>query len=230
MRAPLLTRGVSVTMEDRHPKETMEQQDSSKERSPQSPGGDIYSVKLPETTRNTPGVDQVGLIAHCAEEAHIPWGISVIRKDLLQDLGCGHLGALQCTRCLITFADSKFQERHMKREHPADFVAQKLQGVLFICFTCARSFPSSRALITHQRSHGPAARPSQPAAPTTTPPTFPCPDCGKTFGQAASLRRHRQAHEAHPRPGPFACTECGQDFAQEAGLHEHYIRHARGEL
>ncbi|XP_055267977.1 zinc finger protein 576 isoform X1 [Moschus berezovskii] len=183
MRAPLLTRGVPVTMEDRHSRQTMDQQDSSKERSSQSPGGDIC-----------------------------------------------HLGALQCTRCLITFADSKFQERHMKREHPADFVAQKLQGVLFICFTCARSFPSSKALITHQRGHGPAARPSQPAVPTTTPPTFPCPDCGKTFGQAASLRQHRQAHEARTLPGPFACTECGQDFAQEAGLHQHYIRHARGEL
>ncbi|XP_055267981.1 zinc finger protein 576 isoform X2 [Moschus berezovskii] len=175
--------GVPVTMEDRHSRQTMDQQDSSKERSSQSPGGDIC-----------------------------------------------HLGALQCTRCLITFADSKFQERHMKREHPADFVAQKLQGVLFICFTCARSFPSSKALITHQRGHGPAARPSQPAVPTTTPPTFPCPDCGKTFGQAASLRQHRQAHEARTLPGPFACTECGQDFAQEAGLHQHYIRHARGEL
>ncbi|KAB0350165.1 hypothetical protein FD754_015022 [Muntiacus muntjak] len=175
--------GVPVTMEDRHSKQTMEQQDSSKERSSRSPGGDIC-----------------------------------------------HLGALQCTRCLITFADSKFQERHMKREHPADFVAQKLQGVLFICFTCARSFPSSKALITHQRSHGPVARLSQPAAPTTTPPTFPCPDCGKTFGQAASLRRHRQTHEARTLPGPFACTECGQDFAQEAGLHQHYIQHARGEL
>ncbi|XP_010850850.1 PREDICTED: zinc finger protein 576 isoform X1 [Bison bison bison] len=175
--------GVPVTMEDRHSKQTMEQQDSSKERSSRSPEGDIC-----------------------------------------------HLGALQCTRCLITFADSKFQERHMKREHPADFVAQKLQGVLFICFTCARSFPSSKALITHQRGHGPVARPSQPAAPITTPPTFPCPDCGKTFGQAASLRRHRQAHEARTLPGPFACTECGQDFAQEAGLHQHYIRHARGEL
>ncbi|XP_047644872.1 zinc finger protein 576 isoform X2 [Phacochoerus africanus] len=141
-----------------------------------------------------------------------------------------HQGTLQCTRCLITFADSKFQERHMKREHPEDFVAQKLQGVEFICFTCARSFPSSKALIAHQRSHGPAVRPSQLAAPTTTQPTFPCPDCGKTFGQAASLRRHRQAHEARTPPGPFACTECGQDFAQEAGLHQHYIRHARGEL
>ncbi|XP_044933147.1 zinc finger protein 576 isoform X3 [Mustela lutreola] len=125
---------------------------------------------------------------------------------------------------------TSFQERHMKREHPADFVAQKLQGALFICFTCARSFPSSKALIAHQRSHGPAARPSTPVAPTMAQPTFPCPDCGKTFGQAASLRRHRQAHEIRTPPGPFACTECGQDFAQEAGLHQHYIRHARGEL
>ncbi|XP_007941121.2 zinc finger protein 576 [Orycteropus afer afer] len=183
MHAPLLTRGVPVTMEDPHPKETMEQQASSKERRPRSPGG-----------------------------------------------GFCHLGAPQCTRCLITFASSKFQERHMKREHPADFVAQKLQGTLFICFTCARSFPSSRALIAHQRSHGPATRSSLPITPTAAQPTFPCPDCGKSFGQVASLRRHRQAHEAGAGPGPFACTECGQDFAQEAGLHQHYIRHARGEL
>nr|KAF6408679.1 zinc finger protein 576 [Molossus molossus] len=141
-----------------------------------------------------------------------------------------HLRALQCTRCLITFANPKFQERHMKREHPADFVAQKLQGALFICFTCARSFLSSKALTAHQRSHSPATTPSLPVAPTIAQPTFPCPDCGKTFGQATSLRRHRQVHEAHSTPGPFACTECGQDFAQEAGLHQHYIRHARGEL
>ncbi|XP_062968205.1 zinc finger protein 576 isoform X3 [Cynocephalus volans] len=141
-----------------------------------------------------------------------------------------HLGALQCTHCLITFADSKFQERHMKREHPVDFVAQKLQGVLFICFTCARSFPSSKALIAHQRSHGPVARPALPVAPTTAQPTFPCPDCGKTFGQSTSLRQHHQVHEARALSGPFACTECGQDFAQETGLHQHYIWHARGEL
>ncbi|XP_066229817.1 zinc finger protein 576 isoform X2 [Saccopteryx leptura] len=175
--------GVLVTMEDRLPKETMEQQDSSKERSPRSKGVDIC-----------------------------------------------HLGPPQCTRCLITFANSKFQERHMKREHPADFVAQKLQGALFICFTCARSFLSSKALIAHQRSHSPATRPSLLGAPTTAQPTFPCPDCGKTFGQATSLKQHRQVHEACTPPGPFACTECGQDFAQETGLHQHYIRHARGEL
>ncbi|KAB1274377.1 Zinc finger protein 576 [Camelus dromedarius] len=213
--------GVPVTTEDPHPKETMEQQDSSKERSLQSPEGDICEYCRPEEG----GVQKLklkGLLEHFTGRG--PGDFNLFPRPL------GHLGALQCTRCLITFADSKFQERHMKREHPADFVAQKLQGVLFICFTCARSFPSSKALIAHQRSHGPAARPSQSAAPTTTQPTFPCPDCGKTFGQAASLRRHRQVHEARASPGPFACTECGQDFTQEAGLHQHYIRHARGEL
>lgn len=48
MRAPLLTRGIPVTMEDPHPEETMEQQDSSKERSPRSPGGDICECCWPE--------------------------------------------------------------------------------------------------------------------------------------------------------------------------------------
>ncbi|XP_010621563.1 zinc finger protein 576 isoform X2 [Fukomys damarensis] len=138
-----------------------------------------------------------------------------------------HLGAPQCTQCLITFADSKFQERHMKREHPSDFVAQKLQGALFICFTCARSFPSSKALTAHQRSHGAGTRLSLPDAPTPAQAPFPCPDCGKAFGQVTSLKQHRQVHKACTPPGPFACTECGQDFAQEAGLHQHYIRHAR---
>ncbi|XP_006142088.1 zinc finger protein 576 isoform X4 [Tupaia chinensis] len=189
-------------MEDPQPEETVEQQDSLK--SPGSPGGNIW-----------------------ARERF--WRLLLASPDLFPHPS-GHLGALQCTRCFITFADSKFQERHMKREHPADFVAQKLQGALFICFTCARSFPSSKALIVHQRSHGPATRPCPPVAPSTAQPTFPCADCGKIFGQAASLRRHRQMHEACAPLGPFTCTECGQDFAQEAGLHHHYIRHARGEL
>ncbi|XP_058531131.1 zinc finger protein 576 [Ochotona princeps] len=139
--------------------------------------------------------------------------------------GVSHPGAPQCSRCLINFADSKFQERHMKREHPADFVAQKLRGALFVCFTCDRSFLSSKALMAHQRGHTPAG----PAGLAAQPP-FPCPDCGKAFGQAASLRRHRQVHEAPAPGGTFTCTECGQGFAQEAGLHRHYIRHARGEL
>lgn len=88
-------------MEDPHLEGATEQQDPSQERSPRSPGGDIFlltdpmelallsdkgteakrlsgtmssSVKVlrPKTTRNTPAFEQVGFIAHCTEEAHTP--------------------------------------------------------------------------------------------------------------------------------------------------------------
>ncbi|XP_038623207.1 zinc finger protein 576 isoform X2 [Tachyglossus aculeatus] len=151
-------------------------------------------------------------------------------RDGTPDGDVCRLGSHQCSRCLITFPDEKFQERHMKREHPADFVAEKLRGVLFVCFTCARPFPSSHALTAHQRRH--ALSPRGPRCGPPQPP-YPCPDCGKGFSKAFNLRRHRAAHCRPPgsaSPAPFSCTECGEAFEQEAGLHEHYIRHARGEL
>lgn len=54
----------------------------------------------------------------------------------------------------------------MKREQLAHFMAQKLQGALFICFACTSSFLSSKAQIAHQCSHSPATRPSLTVAPT----------------------------------------------------------------
>ncbi|XP_053124880.1 zinc finger protein 576-like isoform X2 [Hemicordylus capensis] len=167
------------------------------------------------------------------------------------------LGANQCFHCLITFPDEKFMVRHMKREHPEDFVQANLRDALFVCFICSKAFESSRALICHQRGHA-------PALPTDClRPTFDCPDCGHRFGQLANYQRHRLGHAAghslpHQCPDcgksfrqlsnlrrhqafhrqtqellpsrPYSCMECGESFNQEAGLHEHYIRHARGEL
>ncbi|KAF7242526.1 hypothetical protein EYD10_11258 [Varanus komodoensis] len=167
------------------------------------------------------------------------------------------LGANQCFHCLITFPDEKFKERHMKREHPEDFVQANLRDALFVCFICNKAFESSRALICHQRGHA-SAPPSD-----CLHPTFDCPDCGRRFGQLANYQRHRLGHAAghslpHQCPDcgksfrqlsnlrrhqafhqqtqellpsrPYSCMECGESFNQEAGLHEHYIRHARGEL
>nr|XP_020670106.1 zinc finger protein 576-like [Pogona vitticeps]XP_020670107.1 zinc finger protein 576-like [Pogona vitticeps] len=166
------------------------------------------------------------------------------------------LGANQCFHCLITFPDEKFKERHMKREHPEDFVQANLRDALFVCFICNKAFESSRALICHQRRHTPA--PSD-----CMRPSFDCPDCGRRFGQLVNFQHHRLGHAAghslpHQCPDcgksfrqlsnlrrhqafhqqtqellpsrPYSCMECGESFNQEAGLHEHYIRHARGEL
>ncbi|XP_014813348.1 PREDICTED: cell adhesion molecule 4-like, partial [Calidris pugnax] len=58
-------------------------------------------------------------------------------------------GSTQCRRCLITFPDAAFAARHAKRQHPRDFAAAALRGALFVCFVCARPFPSSPALLRH---------------------------------------------------------------------------------
>ncbi|XP_067399709.1 zinc finger protein 576 isoform X1 [Emydura macquarii macquarii] len=170
------------------------------------------------------------------------------------------LGSNQCFHCLITFPDEKFKERHMKREHPEDFVQENLRDALFVCFICSKPFENSRALICHQRGHNPAPPPD---CLDCLCPAYECPDCGRRFGQRVNYQRHRLGHAAgrslphqcpdcgksfrqlsnlrrhqasHQRPlellpsRPYSCTECGESFAQEAGLHEHYIRHARGEL
>ncbi|KAM6223656.1 zinc finger protein 576 [Rhynchocyon petersi] len=199
-------------MEGPRPKEQL----TSQERRPRRPESDICEYCRPEDTHTICFPIPPPLF----------YSLSVcLHPYSAQAQGAGHRGTLQCTRCFITFANSKFYERHMKREHPSEFVAQKLQGSLFVCFTCDRSFLTSKALITHQRSHAGSS-----AASATAQPPFPCPACGKTFGQATYLRQHLRTHEPQAATLTFACTECGQAFTQEAGLHQHYIRHARGEL
>nr|XP_023688985.1 zinc finger protein 672-like isoform X2 [Paramormyrops kingsleyae] len=59
----------------------------------------------------------------------------------------------QCLRCFMTFRDAETAERHLRFKHPADY-EQKLQGhTVFACCVCDRTFPSSRLLSAHQRTH-----------------------------------------------------------------------------
>ncbi|NXV39692.1 ZN576 protein, partial [Rissa tridactyla] len=78
-------------------------------------------------------------------------------------------GSRHCGRCLITFPDAAFAARHAKRQHPGDFAAAALRGALFVCFVCARPFPSSPALLRHQRGHGPRRPPPRPPPPPPAP-------------------------------------------------------------
>ncbi|KAM3829752.1 zinc finger protein 576-like isoform 1-T3 [Vipera latastei] len=181
-------------------------------------------------------------------------------KECSKNTGIYSLGDNQCFHCLITFPDEKSKERHMKREHPEDFVQANLRDALFVCFICNKAFKSSRALICHQRSH---ATPSPCDYSDCLHPVFGCPDCGRRFDQLASYKHHCQGQAAghsspHQCPNcgksfrqisnlrqhqvfhqqtqellpswPYSCMDCGESFSHEAGLHEHYIRHARGEL
>jgi len=54
------------------------------------------------------------------------------------------------------------------------------------------------------------------------PEIHPCPDCEKTFGKLAYMKKHqRRAHTEH---GPQACDICGNLFHQAADLKSHVKR------
>ncbi|XP_029433583.1 zinc finger protein 576 isoform X2 [Rhinatrema bivittatum] len=133
------------------------------------------------------------------------------------------LESTQCFHCLITFPDAKFKERHMKREHPTDFVQEKLQGALFLCFMCSESFQTSSLLIAHQRTH------TEPGEePTARDGTFRCEQCGRGFNQLDRLHMHRLVHLGKRQfrysdwgKRPFQCPQCGTCFTQSSNFRRH---------
>ncbi|XP_030641217.1 zinc finger protein 771-like [Chanos chanos] len=59
----------------------------------------------------------------------------------------------QCLQCFMTFQDVETAERHLRFKHPAEY-EQQLQGhTVFACCVCDHTFPSSRLLSAHQRTH-----------------------------------------------------------------------------
>ncbi|XP_036393956.1 zinc finger protein 48-like [Megalops cyprinoides] len=59
----------------------------------------------------------------------------------------------QCVRCFMTFRDAETAERHLRFKHPAEYERQLRGRTVFACCVCDRTFPSSRLLSTHQRTH-----------------------------------------------------------------------------
>ncbi|XP_061093971.1 zinc finger protein 771-like isoform X1 [Conger conger] len=59
----------------------------------------------------------------------------------------------QCTLCFMTFRDAETAERHLRFKHPAEYERQLRGRTVFACCACDRTFPSSRLLSAHQRTH-----------------------------------------------------------------------------
>ncbi|KAJ8388896.1 hypothetical protein AAFF_G00126520 [Aldrovandia affinis] len=59
----------------------------------------------------------------------------------------------QCLRCFMTFRDTETAERHLRFKHPAEYERQLRGRTVFACCVCDRTFPSSRLLSAHQRTH-----------------------------------------------------------------------------
>ncbi|XP_058867151.1 zinc finger protein 572-like isoform X1 [Acipenser ruthenus] len=64
-----------------------------------------------------------------------------------------HNQSLQCFSCFITFQDLQTSTKHMRFKHPAEYERQMQGRTVFACQRCERTFPSSRQLSTHQRTH-----------------------------------------------------------------------------
>ncbi|XP_034293858.2 zinc finger protein 576 isoform X2 [Pantherophis guttatus] len=143
-------------------------------------------------------------------------------KEWTRNTAIYSLGTNQCFHCLITFPDEKFKERHMKREHPEDFVQANLRDALFLCFVCNKAFKSSQALIGHQRGHA-SPSPSD-CSDCLRPPTFDCADCGCRFDQLANYQHHRLGHMAG-HSLPHQCPDCSKSYRQLSILRQHQVFH-----
>ncbi|KAI1886324.1 hypothetical protein AGOR_G00212830 [Albula goreensis] len=53
----------------------------------------------------------------------------------------------------MTFRDAETAERHLRFKHPAEYERQLRGRTVFACCVCDRTFPSSRLLSDHQRTH-----------------------------------------------------------------------------
>ncbi|XP_030068408.1 zinc finger protein 576 [Microcaecilia unicolor] len=149
------------------------------------------------------------------------------KDETLYSLAGYPMESTQCFHCLITFPDAKFKERHMKREHPTDFVQEKLQGALFVCFMCSKAFHTSSLLTAHQRTHAELVKELE-----TKGSNFQCEQCGRRFHQLAKLQMHQLVHLGK-RPlrysdwgkRPYQCPQCGTCFVQSSDFRRHQQVH-----
>lgn len=86
----------------------------------------------------------------------------------------------------------------------------------------ANAGPSSHTQQSHdqqQYHHQQQQQASAPKRRRKRPESAPCEICGRVFGEAGALTKHRRV--VHERVKNYVCTDCGRAFAEKSNMKKH---------
>lgn len=148
----------------------------------------------------------------------------------------------KCVYCKQWFENHIHFRKHFKDDHHQDvdkFFSKKANCNEFTCYICKKDFALKNYLKTHMKVHNDnkafvcdfCGKRYRTGAILTRHlnthegKTYPCGECGKTFGYYARLRIHRYSHRTELN---YKCEVCSKAFKVQKYLARHMKTH-RGE-
>ncbi|XP_077358412.1 histone-lysine N-methyltransferase PRDM9-like isoform X1 [Festucalex cinctus] len=122
-----------------------------------------------------------------------------------------------CAHCQFSFTAKNFLAKHVRRHHPAQYLADSLtyqpeeeqDGEAFTCPRCEKVYSNAKAFKSH------------PCAQQVKVLYF-CADCGKGFSNHYTLKQHQRSHTGEK---PYGCPHCAKGFANSSQLTVHLRTH-----